>query len=65
MSLVEANLALFPLAVNRYGRIQVRLFGSRGEPDSDNPGGLKGSTQHWLAVYPPGFESPTFVAGAD
>jgi hypothetical protein len=26
------------------------------------PGGLKGSTQHWLAVYPPEFEIPFFVA---
>src|ERR1700680_1130285 len=28
-------------------------------------GGLKGSTQHWLAVYPPAFEIPTFFVGAD
>jgi hypothetical protein len=28
---------------------------------SDNPGGLKGSTQHWPAVYPPEFEIPRFV----
>jgi len=24
-------------------------------------GDLKGSTQHWLAVYPPEFEIPRFV----
>jgi hypothetical protein len=26
-----------------------------------NRGDLKGSTQHWLAVYPPEFEIPRFV----
>ena len=30
-------------------------------PYSDNPGDLKGSTQHWPAVYPPEFEIPRFV----
>jgi hypothetical protein len=25
------------------------------------PGGLKGATQHWPAVYPPEFEIPRFV----
>jgi hypothetical protein len=30
-------------------------------PHSDKVGGLKGSTQHWLAVYLPGFEIPRFV----
>ena len=28
----------------------------------DKSGGLKGSLQHWPAVYPPEFEIPTFVA---
>src|SRR5215813_1077555 len=28
-------------------------------------GGLKGSTQHWPAVYPPECEIPTFVAAVD
>jgi len=27
----------------------------------ENGGDLKGSTQHWLAVYPPEFEIPRFV----
>jgi len=29
--------------------------------DPEKPGDLKGSTQHWLAVYPPEFEIPRFV----
>src|SRR5215470_9714471 len=28
-------------------------------------GGLKGSTQHWIAVYPPEFEIPTFFVAVD
>jgi hypothetical protein len=32
---------------------------------SDNPGGLKGSMQHWLAVYPPEFQIPMFFVAAD
>ncbi len=32
---------------------------------AENRGGLKGSTQHWLAVYPPEFEIPTFFAAFD
>jgi len=28
-------------------------------------GGLKGSMQHWLGVYPPGFEIPTFFVAVD
>src|SRR6202030_3670675 len=28
-------------------------------------GGLKGSMQHWLAVYPPEFEIPTFFVAVD
>jgi hypothetical protein len=31
-------------------------------PHSDNPGGLKGSMQHWPAVYRLEFEIPRFVA---
>jgi len=30
-------------------------------PTPDKRGDLKGSTQHWLAVYPPEFEIPRFV----
>jgi len=33
----------------------------RQKPHSDKRGGLKGSTQHWPAVYPPEFEIPRFV----
>ena len=32
---------------------------------TDNRGGLKGSMQHWLAVYLPEFEIPTFVVAVD
>ena len=28
-------------------------------------GGLKGSVQHWPAVYPPGSEIPTFFVAVD
>lgn len=35
-------------------------FGPRW-PDSDKAGDLKGSMQHWPAVYPPEFEIPRFV----
>jgi hypothetical protein len=38
---------------------------SPGTPHSDEMGDLKGSVQHWLAVYPLEFEIPTFVAGVD
>jgi hypothetical protein len=31
------------------------------EPSPVKSGGLKGSTQHWPAVYPPEFEIPRFV----
>ena len=31
------------------------------KPVSDKRGGLKGSVQHWLAVYPLEFEIPRFV----
>ena len=34
-------------------------------PDSDKTGGLTGSTQHWLAVYLPEFEIPTFFVAVD
>src|ERR1700730_10708944 len=37
-----------------------RNVGISGKPVSGNRGGLKGSTQHWLAVYPPEFEIPRF-----
>jgi hypothetical protein len=33
--------------------------------DPEKRGGLKGSTQHWLAVYPPEFEIPTFFVAFD
>jgi len=38
---------------------------SRNEIASDNPGGLKGSMQHWLAVYPPEFQIPMFFVAVD
>jgi hypothetical protein len=31
----------------------------------DNRGGLKGSMQHWLAVYPPEFQIPMFFVAVD
>src|ERR1700722_5538061 len=34
-------------------------------PVAENRGDLKGSTQHWLAVYPPEFEIPTFFVAVD
>jgi hypothetical protein len=34
-------------------------------PVDDKPGDLKGSMQHWLAVYPPEFEIPTFFVAVD
>ncbi len=37
----------------------------RFEPTPDKSGGLKGSTHHWLAVYPPEFETPKFFVGVD
>jgi hypothetical protein len=40
---------------------RYRQLGSAEKPVTDNPGDLKGSTQHWLAVYPPEFEIPRFV----
>ena len=33
--------------------------------DVDNRGGLKGSMQHWLAVYPPEFQIPMFFVAVD
>ncbi len=35
------------------------------EKAPENPGGLKGSMQHWLAVYPPESEIPTFLVAVD
>ena len=35
------------------------------QPSPEKSVGLKGSTQHWLAVYPPEFEIPTFFAAVD
>src|SRR5580692_3492258 len=34
-------------------------------PVDDKTGGLKGSMQHWLGVYPPEFEIPTFFVVVD
>src|SRR2546427_482798 len=36
-----------------------------GRITPEKSGGLKGSTQHWLAVYPPEFEIPTFFVAVD
>ena len=33
--------------------------------DVENRGGLKGSMQHWLAVYPPEFQIPMFFVAVD
>jgi len=33
--------------------------------DVDKSGGLKGSMQHWLAVYPPEFQIPMFFVAVD
>src|ERR1700719_1848051 len=33
--------------------------------DVGNRGGLKGSMQHWLAVYPPEFQIPMFFVAVD
>ena len=38
---------------------------SQTEIASDNPGGLNGSMQHWLAVYPPEFQIPMFFVAVD
>ena len=38
---------------------------SQTEIASDNPGGLKGSMQHWVAVYPPEFQIPMFFVAVD
>jgi DNA invertase Pin-like site-specific DNA recombinase len=38
---------------------------SQNEIASDSPGGLKGSMQHWLAVYPPEFQIPMFFVAVD
>ena len=38
---------------------------SHFEIASDNAGGLKGSMQHWLAVYPPEFQIPMFFVAVD
>src|ERR1700676_2814480 len=45
----------------RYLRTQFQI----GKIGPDERGGLKGSTQHWLAVYPPEFEIPTFFVAVD
>ena len=46
------------------GRI-LGIWPSREKPVGENPGGLKGSMQHWLGVYPPEFEIPTFFVAVD
>ena len=38
---------------------------SHFEIASDKRGGLKGSMQHWLAVYPPEFQIPMFFVAVD
>ena len=42
-----------------------RHVGIERKPDDDKPGGLKGSMQHLLAVYPQEFEIPTFFVAVD
>ena len=38
---------------------------SHFEIAGDKRGGLKGSMQHWLAVYPPEFQIPMFFVAVD
>ena len=40
------------------GRVMSRI-------DVEKSGGLKGSMQHWLAVYPPEFQIPMFFVAVD
>jgi len=45
-----------------------RRLATRGWRDGNSPDksyGLKGSMQHWLAVYAPEFEIPTFFVAVD
>ena len=45
-----------------FERAREAFFGTgKTLPGPDNSGGLKRSTQHWSAVYPPEFEIPRFV----
>src|SRR5207245_496905 len=52
-------------ALQRCRRDLRKLEDRSVKPVSENAGGLKGSTQHWLAVYPPEFEIPTFFVAVD
>ena len=44
------------------GKPEVAPVGPIG---NDKSGGLKGSMQHWLAVYPPEFQIPMFFVAVD
>src|SRR5215472_18271576 len=70
--------AAFPVEHRRDGRELLSLSQHEHEqrlpesflaqsslPSPDKSGGLKGWMQHWLAVYPPEFEIPTFFVAAD
>jgi len=50
-----------PITVEKSASHQL----SQIEIAGDNPGGLKGSMQHWLAVYPPEFQIPMFFVAVD
>jgi hypothetical protein len=54
-----ANRCIVAYAHSQAGKL------SQNEISSDNPGGLKGSMQHWLAVYPPEFQIPMFFVAVD
>jgi hypothetical protein len=41
------------------------VIGNWHRIDVENRGGLKGSMQHWLAVYPPEFQIPMFFVAVD
>ena len=56
-ALLSANRAYRQVLRSREILVSVVIYSER----SENPGGLKGSTQHWPAVYPPEFEIPRFV----
>ena len=44
---------------------QTRQGWTKNSFKPDNPGGLKGSMQHWPVVYSPEFQSPTSCVGVD
>src|SRR5580692_8980939 len=57
------NIARLPL--RRWIEFEEHANQAWFGPHSDKTGGLKGSMQHWLGVYPPEFEIPTFFVVVD